>query len=117
MTHPHFTTRHRWLLWPHLALIIAATIAAYLRIIPGRFFELPYADKVGHFMLFGVLSFLLRGWIGVRNAIVLPLLAAGIEEIAQKASPYRTCSIWDYAADVAGVLTFQALALLRLPLR
>lgn len=106
-------TRHRWLLWPHLALILGATIAAYLDLIPSSILDFPYSDKACHFLLFGSLSFLLRGWLGLRNTVLVVLVGAGIEELAQSASPHRTCDIWDYAADVAGVLSFQTLAFLR----
>lgn len=102
--------RSRFLLFSHLALIAGATLAAYLDLIPHGIFQYRYADKAAHFLLFGFLSFLLRGWMGWRMAIFVPLLGAGIEELAQSASPHRTCDIWDYAADVAGVLFFQAVA-------
>ncbi len=105
--------KHRWLLWPHLALITTATAAAYLGLIPVPIRSIPYSDKVFHFVLFGALSALLRGWTGTRNAILLTLTGAGLEELAQSASPLRSCDIWDFAADAAGVLAFQVWAHLR----
>lgn len=73
----------------------------------------PYFDKAAHFTLFGLLSFLLLERFDVTLAVLLPLTGAGVEEMAQSASRYRTCDIWDFAADVAGVAAFQLLALWR----
>lgn len=69
-------------------------------------------DKAVHFSFAGALAFFLHR-ATLRRSLwpILALLAIiGAEEIAQRASIHRTSSIFDYAADVAGVVVFTLLA-------
>lgn len=77
----------------------------------------PQLDKLLHFVLAGLLAFFLDGALRRRTLFTIgrlpvPLAAVGIlvptaiDEIAQSFTIYRTASVFDYAADVAGVVVF-----------
>lgn len=84
------------------------------------FFELvsliPYGDKVGHFMLFGILT--LATNIGLRFSTwscgkksiywgaTLVFIFAGVEELSQHFVSSRTLDITDFSADLAGIIAF-----------
>lgn len=82
--------------------------------------HIPYGDKVGHLGLVGMLSFLcnlaslrwswkfLPRWITPATLILLLLLTG--EEIGQAYQPNRTCDIYDWIADLAGLAAGQWLA-------
>jgi hypothetical protein len=69
-------------------------------------------DKAVHFSFAGGLAFFLHRATARRSPwpVIGLLVIIGIEEIAQRASIHRTSSIYDYAADVAGVIVFTLLA-------
>ncbi|MCB0209914.1 MAG: VanZ family protein [Anaerolineae bacterium] len=108
--------RWDWLLWPQIALAALVTEMAYLGILPLYVVQWPYADKVFHFLLFGLIAFWLNLWfrgrfVSVGNwsvplAILLPLAIVAIEEVAQGFSPLRTADITDLASDLAGMIFF-----------
>lgn len=93
----------------------------------GRFLhKLPYGDKWGHFLLFGMMALLLNvalryriwrvgGW-SLQVGSLLVIAFAWIEELSQLAFPNRTCDLTDALADLFGVLlfTFFSLQLKRL---
>jgi hypothetical protein len=106
----------------HLALVSTVIVAAYLGRLPdvgiiGRY------DYVGHAVMIGFLAFFLDGALGfrpllpgarlpwLRLAPVLVIVVAGAEELLQRLSPHRTCSITDFAGDVVGVFALAWLAL------
>lgn len=109
-------SRWRWLLWPQVALIVLATQMAYLDLLPGHLLRWPFADKVLHFLLFGLVAFWLNLWLNGRTwrvagwkvpvAVVLPLVVALVEEGLQLLSPLRSASLSDLACDLLGVLCF-----------
>lgn len=86
----------------------------------GFLIDLPYADKVGHFFLIGLLAFLVnlclaaktfsvRGWrFLVGSAWVTAIVSA--EELSQGFIPSRTLSLGDWLADIAGIILFGQLA-------
>ena len=84
------------------------------------FFEvvkvLPLGDKLGHFVLFGLLALganLALKHMGIRwgrwlvpaGALVVFVLAAA-EELSQMFVSGRTCDITDLLADMAGIVVF-----------
>jgi VanZ family protein len=83
---------------------------------------IPHGDKVGHLGLVGALSFIcnlasarwkwnsLPRWITPATLILLLLLTG--EEIAQAYQPHRTCDIFDWFADLAGLAAGQWLSVL-----
>ena len=80
----------------------------------GIIYEIPYADKVGHFVLFGALSFLinlalLRSFLArtpkrllLATTLILALVI-GIEEWSQKFFPNRTPDWRDLLASYLGI--------------
>ncbi|MDB4945589.1 MAG: hypothetical protein JWP97_5123 [Labilithrix sp.] len=110
---PHASPARRWPWWLGLALVFALglhlTVRAYHEQLPA-FFDVPGVDKVVHAAMAGSLFFFLDGALGrprlrgIPLAAVLVLVPAGIEEILQRYSVARTSSVWDFLADVAGVL-------------
>jgi polysaccharide biosynthesis protein VpsQ len=92
-------------------------------------YDFPLGDKVGHFILFGILSFLINLSIkskvssvdGIpksthdetRSVIETSLLLAlfvGLEEFSQRWFPSRTSDLLDLAASYLGISLFALLA-------
>jgi hypothetical protein len=94
-------------------LVVLISAGAYLGVLPTSLPAIPRVDLAGHALLFGLLAFFLDGALGYRPlwrgaafprlAPALVLTLAGVEEIAQRFSARRSSSLWDFAADVAGV--------------
>jgi len=97
------------------AIIVAAnkgSLPQFLRV----FYDFRGGDKVGHFVLMGILSFLMnmavplgppeRRWRGPVLATCLILVAVTIEEASQAFFPSRTLSWMDLASSYAGILAF-----------
>ena len=84
------------------------------------FFELvrfiPFGDKIGHLMLFGLLTLFANLASGFRVFSVATkhvfwgtaavLVFVTIEELSQYFLPARTLDIYDYSADIVGILLF-----------
>ncbi len=115
--------RMRWLLWPQIALAIVVTLMAYLDYLPRHLLAWPNADKVLHFLLFGLIAFWLNLWLRGRVlrvwgyavapiAVLVPFVLALSEELMQAFSPLRTASTADLAADLAGLIFFWGLSML-----
>lgn len=102
-----------------LGLFLSAL--AYSEGLPRVVQETPQLDKVLHFSLTAIVGFffdgvLARRMLDVRTrserapiarvpiAALLILVPAGIEEYLQRFTSNRTSSIYDFAADVAGVV-------------
>jgi len=83
--------------------------------------RIPYADKVGHFILYGVLALLInltlfrslparsRKWVAVVSGLILALLI-GLEELSQRNFSTRTFSLADLSASYLGLIFFSWLA-------
>jgi VanZ family protein len=105
--------RWAWLLWAQLAIILLATLAAYLDRLNLSLLALPGVDKLLHFVLFGALAFFSVGWWVDRSPwAVLGSLSglAILEEISQSLSVARTFSLVDLTATLLGVLVFGVVA-------
>jgi VanZ family protein len=84
--------------------------------------QIPYGDKVGHFILYGILTLLIDltlfrslplqspGRVTVISGLMLALLI-GIEELSQQFFASRTVSFQDLFAGYLGVIFFSWLAL------
>jgi VanZ family protein len=107
-----------WMWWTGffamVALALLMTQRAYAEGLPVFLSRIPASDKVLHFSTAGLLAFFLDGALRRRvlytiGRLAIPLAAAGvlvpagIDEYLQRFSEVRTSSIWDFAADVAGV--------------
>ena len=87
-----------------------------------RINRIPYADKAGHFILYGILALLIdltlfrsrpslsRKRVAVLSGLVLALLI-GLEEFSQQYFADRTFSLMDLGASYLGVISFSWLAL------
>ena len=85
-------------------------------------YHIPYADKVGHFVLYGILALLInltlfrsipkqnRIGLALSSGLILIVLI-GIEEFSQRSFPNRTFSLEDLAASYLGVGFFSWLAI------
>lgn len=108
---PADVTRPRWawLLWSQLAVLLLASLTAYLGLLRFDLLALPGADKLLHFLLLGGVAFLAVGWWAGRSPgtvlAILSLLAIG-EEALQTQSPARSFDLLDLAATLAGIALF-----------
>jgi VanZ family protein len=117
----------KWLLLVTLLfslLIVAIVIGANMDLLPFRvrqIYDFPGGDKLGHFILFGILSLLLNksalslftNQSPVRLILTVSLLlsiAIGLEEWSQSLFPTRTMSLTDLMASYTGVAAFALLA-------
>jgi VanZ family protein len=88
------------------------------------FFDLvkitPYGDKIGHFLLFGLLAlgtnivFKLRGIrhgnITILYGAIVIFCVVVIEELSQKFIPGRTFDLIDIIASLAGIIVFSLIS-------
>jgi undecaprenyl-diphosphatase len=106
----------RWLLWPQLAMVVVVSLAAYVGALPPWLLRVPGLDKVLHFSMFGLVAFLLYGWLrrmpglseraAALAAVGVPFTLAALEAAAQGLSRLRTVDGGDLAADLAGMVVF-----------
>ena len=114
----------KWLTIVFFALIILVIVLADAGRLGflGVVYEFRYGDKVGHFVLYGILAFLLdltffqalhhadQKRVAVMIGLILALLI-GLEEFSQKFLPSRSFSLMDLFAGYVGVIFFSWLAL------
>lgn len=113
----------KWLALAFIALILAVIVGADTGTLPRalrNLYDFPNGDKVGHFVLFGLLSLILNLTILARPhadsrrliltvSLVLSLLA-GLEEWSQSLFALRTMDIFDLLAGYTGIVAFAWLA-------
>jgi len=78
--------------------------------------HIPYGDKLMHGFLYGVMALLLNYGLKFKSykflsfnmqvGALIVLTFAGIEELSQYWLPSRTCDVWDFVADMVGVVLF-----------
>lgn len=100
--------------------IITVSIGADLRLLPLHFIAFPYYDKLGHFVLYGVLGLLLHlalrsralsFWrLPIPMALLVVAALAVLDELQQSFMPARSFDAVDFAADMIGVLFFIGIA-------
>jgi VanZ family protein len=104
-----------------LILIIVLADAGRLGML-AIVYQIPYADKVGHFVLYGILALLINLTLfrsidnrsRTRTAFISGLILAlliGLEEFSQRSFPHRTFSLGDLTASYLGLIFFSWLAL------
>ena len=94
-------------------MVIVISFAAYMRLLP-TWIAPGDTDKFFHAAMGGTLAFLLDAALKRRRAwqssfapplsSVLVLVPLGIDEYFQRFSSVRSSSIWDFLADVVGVV-------------
>ena len=102
-----------WLLWGQVALVLLATLGAWLGLLELRFLMIPGADKALHFLLFGLVAFFALGWWVERPAwvVLVPLvLLILVDEGLQFWGARRSFDLLDLGANLAGVAVFGRLA-------
>jgi hypothetical protein len=105
--------RWAWLLWVQLAIVLLASLAAYLGLLDLAILAWPGMDKLLHFLLYGALAFTSVGWWADRSPrLVLAILCglATLEETGQALSAVRSFSAVDLAATLLGILVLGAVA-------
>ena len=69
----------------------------------------PPWDKMAHFIYYGSMAALIAHAVGLRwlwlPLVLVPVIGAA-DEWYQSLTPGRDASLWDWAADEAGVVTF-----------
>ncbi len=78
--------------------------------------HIPNGDKLMHGLLYGIMALLLNYGLNFKSKIffgfnmqvgaIIVLTFAGLEEITQYWLPSRTCDVFDFVADVFGVVLF-----------
>jgi len=112
----------RWaILFGLLLCVITAAADAGLLGFLRRIHDIPLADKLAHFMLYGLLNLLTiravresrpaTATLGIAASCSLLLAAAAaLEEASQLYIATRTFSTWDLGAGIAGIVAFGAWA-------
>jgi polysaccharide biosynthesis protein VpsQ len=96
-----------------LILIIVIANLGLARELFGPVYAFPYGDKISHFLLMGILSMLISlGWTTSRvrifslqvlkGSLILAAIVT-VEEISQEFLRNRNFSIFDLAANYAGI--------------
>ena len=112
-----------WAILYGVAIIVIVVLAdtRHLGFI-GAIYDFPFGDKVGHFLLFGLLSLSVnlaafearhhvdRWRVALMTSLVLALLI-GLEELSQRWIASRTFSLFDLATSYLGVASFAWLAI------
>ena len=90
-------------------LITVILFAAYFGKIPNFIGAIPYYDKIGHIVLYGIWSYIFWRVSNRKILFNIPLAPAAItvftvvEEYLQILSPNRTASISDLIFSLAGI--------------
>jgi len=106
-----------WLFFPQLALVIVASVLATTGHFPVAWFQRSGLDKVGHLVVYGLLSFLGVAFFGRARRwpfVICLLVAATLEEVSQRAFSTRTFDLADLAMNVIGISVFGAAAIVSL---
>ncbi|NER26214.1 MAG: VanZ family protein [Symploca sp. SIO1C4] len=102
----------------YLAILISISLLAYLGVLPTKISTIPYYDKILHFILVGMASYLSHKALGRKMIslsflpFALPLapliitMLAAMDESLQALSPLRSCSLLDMSANLLGIWFF-----------
>ena len=106
-----------------ILLIIVMADAGVLAQYLGFLYSYPFGDKVGHFVLYGILALLINlalfrsrpdqrpSLLAVKCGLILALLI-GLEEFSQQRFANRTFDLIDLTFSYLGVISFSALAVI-----
>ena len=111
----HFFMKYIAILF--FVFIVAVIVLADMDHLPHfirAIYDFPYGDKLGHFILFGLLNFFItsaflssnlsrpRSWVALSVGLILAVLVTA-EEFSQKNFPSRTFDLFDLLASCVGV--------------
>jgi VanZ family protein len=123
------TTVVKRFLWPSLAILFSLFICwiIFLADTGQKIFastyvrHLPFGDKAGHFLLYGILAFLVNLALNNRKVNILSqrvllgaslvLAFAVLEEFTQIYLSTRDFEVWDILCDLGGVICFSWLSI------
>lgn len=103
-----------------IILIIILADTGHLGVL-AVLYHIPFADKVGHFVLYGILALLInltlfravplqtRKWVAILDGVILAFLI-GLEELSQRSFSNRTFDLLDLSASYLGLIFFSWLA-------
>jgi len=104
-----------------ILFVIALANQGELGILAVIVYEVPYTDKLGHFILMGLLAFFLNlslkcSTISILNSTFLKgsiiiFILVTLEEVSQLLVETRTFDLMDLVADYLGIFVFGRLAL------
>lgn len=113
----------RWYVWTFAAALTGIIMISNLGMAPSVFpflKHIPWVDKIGHFLLMGILSFLLNInlsaqririlFITVLKGTVVVLFLVTLEECSQMFLRYRSFSLIDLGYSFAGIIVFGMIA-------
>ena len=113
----------RWYVWTFAAALTGIIMISNLGMAPSVFpflKHIPWVDKIGHFLLMGILSFLLNInlsaqririlFITVLKGTVVVLFLVTFEECSQMFLRYRSFSLIDLGYSFAGIIVFGMIA-------
>ncbi|MGB2963556.1 MAG: VanZ family protein [Anaerolineales bacterium] len=113
----------KWITIVFIVLLILIVIVANLGLGPSFFpfiYQIPGGDKLGHFFLMGILSFLVNIILKTKKirifsinfllGILIVMAIVTIEELSQIFLDYRVFSIIDLVTDYFGIVLFGYLA-------
>ena len=103
-----------------LIIIILANQGDYIYILKNFIAEIPYGDKLGHFLLMGMLAFLVnltfKGAevkllkLSVLKGSLIVFILVTLEELSQIFIVTRSFDLGDLASDYLGIFVFGRLA-------
>jgi VanZ family protein len=107
--------------WLYFALIGGVLVMAYRNALPPQLEYIPYYDKIGHMLIYGVAAYLGERWVrhrrfrllGVRLPLFVTLFSLFVvaEELVQYFSPHRNLDPGDLVMDAIGIAIGTALAM------
>lgn len=98
-----------------LVLIIYQADTAHYNFAFKMVGRIPYGDKIGHIVLYGIMAFLLnygfRGkkWLNLSVGSLIVFMFAFLEELSQAYFPSRSFDLADVLADILGIVLFTIL--------
>jgi VanZ family protein len=115
----------KWVTYIFIVLLILIVIVANLGLSPQFFpfiYQIPWGDKLGHFILMGLLSFLLNMItnapriqvfsLDILKISLIVMIIVTIEEFSQLILKYRGFSPLDLIFDYTGIFIFGRFALI-----
>ena len=123
---PQPSSSHRFTLgnaltWLYFALIGGVLVMAYSNALPAQLEYIPYYDKIGHVVLYGIAAYLEERLVrhrrirllGKRLPLFVTLFSLFVvaEELVQYFSPHRNLDPGDLVMDAIGIAIGTALAM------
>ncbi|WP_060826131.1 VanZ family protein [Sulfurospirillum cavolei] len=95
-----------------LVLIIYQADTAHYNFAFKMVGRIPYGDKIGHIVLYGIMAFLLnygfkgKKWFKIQIGSLIVLVFSILEEISQAYFPSRSFDLADIMASIVGIIIF-----------